>query len=285
MFLARLISEVRKELNNMSFAFNCEIEVIKTEKNKSVFRFEDDNQSYIVEYYYEGNIKDIVDKQLQLEKYGIKTGILFYSEKIIIYKDYERSGIYRTANNDDLNDENFIVSLAKWYKKIHSIRGLVLSSYSEFFTLNNISKLVENFNLHDSFFFKYVISNFNNIKLKLERINKCPICGELSLQNIIVSKNNMDFFVIKLDNLCEGFSGVDISYCLSIIDEKFRELFLNVYGEIGEDELILNEILSVILALKNFDGNLKSQEYLNKYLRLINSGKLLERVKSLVEWY
>jgi len=284
MFRARLIGKVRKELNNLNFSKDGEIEIIKIKENSCLLRFENDECSYVVYYYEQGHVKEKIDKQFILEKYGIETGIISYSDYIVVCKDYENHVGYRRAILSDVNNEKFVRSLAKWYKKLHSIKNENIVDFCDFFTLKNIKLLVTKLNLKENRFIKYVMDNFDNIKGKVSKVDKCMIVGRFSFEDIIVSKDNNLVFVSNLENLSNGFAFVDIDFVLEIIGKNHKDKFMEEYGNFNEDEIVINKVVGCVVNLYIASKSEIFPKWAKVYLNMINSEDLVNSAITLVEW-
>jgi hypothetical protein len=284
-FLVRLISKVRKELALLNFDCCGDLDVIKIKDDICLLRLENSEVSYIVCYCDNGGIDSFVHNWLNLVSFGLETGIVAHSSKVIVYKDYALSGFHRIATKEDCNSEMLARALARWYKKLHAVRTDNLEKYSDYFCLARINKMVGKFSLKSNPFIRYIISNFDNIKLKLDRLESCAVCGRFSLENVVVSKTNDDLFIVGSEFLCNGFSYIDIDYALSILDENLHDVFKEEYGGVNDDEIVVYDVVGCIVSLC-FASECKSfPTWAKKYLNLVNSEKLLERARVLVEWY
>ena len=285
MFLAMLISRVRKEMHRLGFEVAGDLDVIKVNDNVCLLRLENESESYLIRYYENGQLEEEVSRRLKLEKFGIKTGVLHYSNRMIICSDYQLSWFYRIASEADLSSELFVRNLARWYKNLHSIKSLGFKRYEDYFTVSNVKLVVDKYNLKGNAFFEYILNNFDNIKLKLSRLENNVICSGFSLENVAVSKETGKIIVTELTDLCEGNREVDIAFALSIIDEKLHWAFKEEYGDVSKDEIIINEIVGCIVDLYLANLNNRFDERVKMCLRMINNEILLEKVKTLVEWY
>lgn len=285
MFLARQISKLRKALNEINFKFQGDYLVLKVQDDVCYFKLENEVESYYVLLYEKGNVEDKFSLQIELEKYGIKTGIVLCVDKIVVYKDYSQSDFYRFANNGDLKDEVFVKNLANWYKKLHSLEIDFDDKYKDYFTVSNINLLKRKLNMKNNAFLDYVLIHFDNIKLKFERVKKCIVCGEFFVENVVVSRDNSHLFVIGKDNFHVYHRSEDINCVFNVLDKSYHLLFMDEYGKISEDEIVIGEVVDCIVNLCKALEFEKFPNWANKYLNLINSNDLLNKAKILVDWY
>ena len=285
MFSAKLISDIKKELNKISFNINGEFDVLKVKDDFALISFETENACYLIEYYEDG--KDIinVDAISQLENNGINIGIEGIGDRIIIYKDFVNSGFYRYINDKDFEDEIVVRKLARWYKNIHSIKGESLADYYVFFDMAVIREMMVKLRVENNVFLRYVIKNFDNIKLKLERLSKCFVYGKNVIENLVVSKEKGALFVERVINFSKGNRAVDIAFVLSEINDCMRSVFMEEYGTVSEEEFLINDVVGCVIALCKASKESFFPSWAKDYLSLINDEELFKKVKTLVEWF
>lgn len=279
-----LVSLVRKELKKANFDIDGELEVLKIVDDYGVLRLESEDDCYIVKYYFNGNVSSKVSFIKQLENNGIEVGLVLYTNKIIVYKDYIRSGFFRMVEERDLKNKDFICKLAKWYKKFHSINIEGLECFKDCFNVDNIRKIIKNYNLNNNCFFQYVCRNFDNISLKIKRSKSCVIYGKVSLKNIVISKDNSKIIFVDFDGIYEGFIFDDVKNVFLLIPEDFRQTFIDEYGEIDDQQAVVSEIVKCVSIL-SADSDKNNHSDIGDCLDMVNSESFFNNIKTLVEWY
>ncbi|MBO5947472.1 hypothetical protein J6Q66_01395, partial [bacterium] len=186
---------------------------------------------------------------------------------------------------EDLKNENIIRSLARWLKNLHRINDLDLKNYKDCFCVSNLNAMIEKFNLRSNLFLKYILNNFDNIKLKLDRSIKGVCCNVFNLENAVVSKEKTKIFVNNIDDLCYGFVANDINVVMGFLDDEGAKIFIDEYGKIEEIERLLNEVVGCVIALIISGKESGFPIWCSKYLAMINEEKMLDKAKLLVEWY
>ena len=262
-----------------------ELSVVKARGDTYFFRIEKEDISHIVRYCESGNARDLIKDWLVLAEYGIETGILQYSDYVIVYKDYALSGFHKSVKIDDFFDENFVRNIAKWYRKIHSIGDERIRNRKDYFTSENILGLIKEYNLETNEFLNYVLKNYDNIKLKLNRYKLCLNVGKLDVGNLFSSRDDSYSFAVAMDEMCLGFKFEDIGLILEMIDEEFKDIFMEEYGEIAEEDILLSKVVGTIINLCVGIKCKKLPEDIDRYIDLINRQELLESARVLVEWY
>jgi len=284
-FIARIISKVRKELSNLSFCINGELEVVKYLNDFAILTLEGENESYIIYFYEKGDSFKLVSVQKEMEKYGIEKGFVMCTNKIVVMKNFKRTGIHVAFDDNLLEHEIVVKNIAKWYKKLHSMTCDNLGSYNDYFSLKNIRFLMSKLNVKNNAFFDYVITNFENIKLKLSRVPQSVICLDFPRENIFFSKFNYEMVVFGIDELYEGFRCADIDFIISLVGEKYRSIFEEAYGKINDEERLINEVVGCVIKLYLASKKEVFPDWSKEYLIKINKEELLTSAKELVEWY
>ena len=131
MFVARVNSKLRKELEKMGFPINGELNLVKVMDNDVyLFLLEDDEKSCVIKYYEKGGVTNIVEKYKFLENVGITVGkIIAFNDFVKIENNYGNNGVYRKICDDDLKDKNVIRKLAGFFKKFEVVCGENLENY------------------------------------------------------------------------------------------------------------------------------------------------------------
>lgn len=284
-YLARIISDVRKELNSIGFMKNGNLEVLKIKDDIFVLLLENMDNSYIVKYYQKGVDRELLKEKMQLASYGVDAGIVLYTDKIVVLENFVKNEVYDIVKIEDLKNEEVIKILARWIKKIHGIKDLNFKNYKDYFCLSNINYMIEKFKLKSNSFLKYILNNFHNIKLKLDRSIKGVCCNRVELENIVISKEKTDVFVNNMEDFCYGFVANDIDAMMDLLDGNGRKIFLDEYGKVEEIECLLNEVVGCVIALIIASKESEFPSWCSKYFNLINGDKIRDKARLLVEWY
>ena len=284
-FITRVISKVRNELNLLSFCVSGEIGVVKYLDDYVVLTLEDENESYIVYFYEKGDSCEFVGTQKKMEKYGIKTGFVMSTNKIVIMKNFKRTGFHVCFDEELLKRENVVRNIAKWYEKIGSVSCDELENFNDYFSLKNIKFLTTKLNIRNSAFIDYVVANFENIRLKLDRLPQSTICLDFPKENLFFSKQNYELIVFGIDKLYKGYRYACIDFILSLIGENYCCIFEDEYGKFNQDERLINEVVGCIIKLYLASKKYVFPDWAKEYLAKINTEEFLASAKELVEWY
>lgn len=276
-----MVSKVWNELEFIGFNMEGELCLVKMANNIWTFRLEENGTSYVIKYYEDKNVNEMVKMWEELENVGVVgASVVGSSDKIIVFKEFD----YRLATIEDFKDEGFISRLADFYRRIHSVSNLGLSEYNDYFSLNNIRAVINKFNLGSNLGMIYIYNNFENIKLKLDRVKKCVLYGTFSLEDICVCSDGR-VAALSIDYLKYGYRSADLIMAMENIEERQRKIFLKSYGEVREDELIVGKVVGCMITLYLATKERSFPLWAGKSVEMINNGSLLRLAKNLVEWY
>ena len=285
MFMARIISKVRKELELLDFYKDGDLEIIKIKDDLCVLKLETVDFSYILKYSENGSFCKCVDMLNMLKKDKIETGIVKFSNRLIIFNNYDDNPFYRMASVEDFNNEAFVFAMANWYSRIHSIEVGNFDKLYKAFSIKNIVCIMKKYKLESNVYFRYVINNFENIKIKLKRIMPCIVCDGLCKEDIVVSNDLKNVIVLAVEKFNVGYKFFDIESILENFGNEMQKYFKNNYFLLSEDEDVLFKAIGnllkccICLESQEFSGDLVDKFNLNDNINF------LEWSKNLVEWY
>lgn len=284
MLLRMIISNVRNELNKINFKID-DLYVEKINDNMSFLNASKGEDRFFIEYYNEG-CSYILERYSEFTKYGINmVKILGFTDKIIIYPDVSDSSIYRRIEKYDFMDKTIVFSVAKLYKSLSDIKDMALFDYSDLFNKNSIKFVMSYFNWNNDKTMVYIYNNLDNIKLKLDRLNKGVIIKGFPLNNLVVSKENKEVYLFGLMNLERSYCYKSIREILNYIDYNNHNDFLNQIGGLTNTDKLVDYVVDSIMELYWYAVDKSTNENISDYIERVNSGKLLEICKTLVEWY
>lgn len=285
MFMTRIISKVRKELENLNFYKDGNLEIIKIKEELCVLILETDDFSYILKYSENGGFLKCVDVLNELKKGNIETGVINISDKLIIFNDYYKNPFYRMIREDDLKNEAFVLAMADWYNRFHDIKVCGCDKLLKAFSLKNITFIMKKYNLEKDLYFRYVVNNFNNIMLKLERVLPCIVWGDFLSEDIVVSNDFKNIIVLGIEKFDIGYKFFDIEKVLENFGKEMQIYFKNNYVLLNDDEVVLfkaiGDLLKWCISIENKEFN----EVFVKNFTFSNNMNFLDWSKNLVEWY
>ena len=193
MFTSKIISSVKKELEKINFKYD-DIFLIKIKNDKYILEICEDESSYLV-IYSEKNTKKYLDNYLLLIENGVKMAdIINHTESLIVF---ENNVSYRFVGNEIMND-TLVNVLKDWYESVHEVNVNCFEDYNNCFNLSNIKTMMNKLNLYNNQAMCYIYSNFDNIKLKLDRLTKGILYFCSSLNNSPLLTFSNIFLILSL---------------------------------------------------------------------------------------
>lgn len=285
MFARIITGKVRKELEKMNFAYNGEILPLKVEDDVWTLRIFKINKSLVVKYFDIDNSALYVMKYLVMEKFGINMPVIIAkSDKLIIFADYLDGAKYERVNMECITNEQ-IIEISKLYKKIHSFFSDQFIDYKEYFTLSNIRKIMIKYNLVYNDGLKYICTHFNTFLSNIKGVESCLIMNGFPLENIVFLKESGKAILCKVDDLVNGYRGIDIACAREVLGEEKFEIFIQEYSKENYKEILVGEIVGKLLKLYlSMDDKYLSNEC-KKVLEDFVSLDFQNKIKNLIDWY
>lgn len=285
MFVRKVLNEVKNVLAKNGILCDGDLILVKVENELMMFNCSNGDDNYIVRYYSGEEGKEIVSKYLLMEKYGISKCCYIVENNMVVYKDFSDNGNLRVVDEFDLDNERVVEGIALLLKKIHSLRSADCLKYDDYFTKENLEKIMNKFSLCKDEALLYVYNNFDNIRLKFERASKTFILGGFSLERLVFCEDDNSVFVSDYDALKVGLRGEDLISILSLLKEEKRDVFKKAYGSVDEGELLVSYIVKIISNLYLACLEKEFPYWVKESLDCLCSGDFLQKAKLLVEWY
>lgn len=276
-----VLNNVRNKLEQLGFEDVEDLFVSSVSDEVWTLKCYCKNKEYIIRFYNSLDGDKIASKYLVMEKFGIDNINHIVENNMVIFEQNEDE--YREVFENDLKDENVIKSLANWYKRLHSIENFGLKA-DDNFTKENILEISENFGLKKNESLVYIYNNFDNIKLKLSRLDKVVVLDCFSLEHLRISGFSKSVIVSNFDCLKIGNRYKDLRLIFNCLDEKSKNIFLSVYGKINEEEILLDRVYNVVVTLYLATREKEFPDWAKESLAALNDEKFLCDVKCLVEW-
>ena len=286
MFCSRMVSKVRKELENIGCFFYCEINFLKVKDDVMFFEVNDKEDTYLIRYYEGGGVNYLIQKYTLLKNLGIKTEeIVTFSDNVVVCCNMQEKFGYKLLKKEDLYNEDQIRKLAKWCKKFNAMENDCYLEVESVFILKNIKMIIEKFNLHHNKVMNYVVENFNNIKMKYDKLNKSIILGDFFIDSVLFCEEACDFCVCGISDVFIVSRYEFMCVFLEIINEKYKSVFIDEFKEVTQEEQIIGEFIGCITGLYLCGKYNIMSHKAKKYLDLICDKKMLEMARAIVEWY
>lgn len=280
MISRKIISEVKRELNSINFSYD-EVFILNISDNVAILNIEYNQESYIVNYYEDGCV-NVVERYCEFTKNGINMlKILAHTDKIVVYPDFYCGNEYRRLKMEDLEDGSIISSIAKIYKNVFEFNGILAKDYCYDFSKESLRYIMDRFDWSNNDGLCYIYSNFDNIKLKLDRLKKGLIIKKFNIDNFVVSLENKGVFACGVLNVEKAYLYKGLHELSKIIDVSM----LDVFDDVLDVEKVIDFVVSCVVEIYLYVTKQSEIGNINEYIDRVVSGELYRKSKILVEWY
>lgn len=284
-----IIVKIKQELKKLNIPYSA-INLIQNKDGVIVVRVQSDEKSYIIKYFQNEDFKREIKNYQLLNALNIPTVKVFgFTDSAILMEDISQSDIFRLATKEDLDDVVIASKIAEWYKLLHTgSKDFVLEHSTElydetdFITRENIGFIKEKTTTQNLPVWKLIDDNFDIIVSKIKSLPRVLTYNDFYYTNLVVAKDKSSAFMFDYNLLDKGYVYSDIRNVCSSLGEDAKKAFLKTYGEFDGNEIIVDDVASVLITLyyacqrKNFPdwanstlGELKT-DYENKVQTLLN---------------
>lgn len=281
--------KIKQELKKLNIPYST-INLIQNKDGVIVARVQSDEKSYIIKYFQNEDFKREIKNYQLLNALNIPTvNVIGVTDSAILMEDISQSDIFRLATKEDLDDVVIASKIAEWYKLLHTgSKDFVLEHSTElydetdFITRENIGFIKEKTTTQNVPLWKLIDDNFDIIVSKIKSLPRVLTYNDFYYTNLVVAKDKSSAFMFDYNLLDKGYVYSDIRNVCSSLGEDAKKAFLKTYGEFDGNEIIVDDVASVLITLyyacqrKNFPdwanstlSELKT-DYENKVQTLLN---------------
>ena len=282
--------KIKQELKSLNVSFS-NIELIQNKDGVIVARIQSDTIAYIFKYFQNEDYKREIKNYKLLQSLNIPTIRVFgFTDSAILMEDVSLSESLRLATKEDLDDVVIASKIAKWYKLLHTSNKdfeeeniAKLYDESDFITKENIEFIKEKTGTQNLPVWKLIDDNFDIIVSKTRNLPRVLTYNDFYYTNLIVAKDKSSAFMFDYNLLGKGYAYSDIRNVCYSLSADAKNAFLEAYGEFDKNEIIVDDVASVLITLyhacqrKNFPSwanstlNELKTDYENKVQTLLNS--------------
>lgn len=248
--------KIKQELKSLNVSFS-NIELIQNKDGVIVARIQSDTISYIFKYFQNEDYKREIKNYKLLQSLNIPTIRVFgFTDLAIIMEDISQSDTFRLGTKEDLNDVVIASKIAEWYKLLHTgskdfvlERSTELYDETDFITRENIEFIKEKTGTQNLPVWKLIDNNFDVIVSKTRNLPRVLTYNDFYYTNLIVAKDKSSAFMFDYNLLGKGYVYSDIRNVCYSLSENAKKAFLEAYGEFDENEVIVDDVASVLITL------------------------------------
>lgn len=267
-------------------------EIIEVQSKKGVYVFQVEKQgvSYYLKYF-----KDLSDAtEIQCYKFLAEVDIPlveYYqcTENAILLQDMNKSELYRLGCEEDLVNENSIKSIARWFKKLHTLtenEGVNVNFLHEetiIFKEENLMFCKEQFG--HKVFFDNLYSNINKLNDYLLKCEKVIIHDDFYYKNFFTRKDNHEIIVFDFNYMKKGLRSQELNFirkAFRLRSSEAERLFVEQYGEYDSMEYDIYTLYDHIDCLFHAAKSDIFPSWGLESKRLLNEGELSNLLESII---
>lgn len=248
--------KIKQELKQLNIPCST-IDLIQNKDGVIVARVQSDEKSYIIKYFQNEDFKREIKNYQLLNALNIPTvNVIGVTDSAILMEDISQSDTFRLGIKEDLNDVVIALKIAEWYKLLHTgSKDFVLEHSTElydetdFITIENIEFIKEKTGTQNLLVWKLINDNFDVIVSKIKSLPRVLTYNDFYYTNLVVAKDKSSAFMFDYNLLGKGYVYSDIRNVCSSLDEDAKKAFLKTYGEFDENEIIVDDVASVLITL------------------------------------
>lgn len=249
-------SKIKQELKKLNIPYST-IDLIQNKDGVIVARVQSDAKSYIIKYFQNEDYKREIKNYQLLKTLNIPTVNVFgFTDSAILMEDISQSDTFRLATKEDLDDVEIVFKIAEWYKLLHTssenfVKENIADLYNEtdFITRENIEFIKEKTGTKNLPVWNLIVDNFEVIVSKIRNMPRVLTYNDFYYTNLIVAKDKTSAFMFDYNLLGKGYVYSDIRNVCYSLGENAKKAFLEAYGEFDKNEIIVDDVASVLVTL------------------------------------
>lgn len=281
--------KIKQELKSLNVSFS-NIELIQNKDGVIVARIQSDTISYIFKYFQNEDYKREIKNYKLLQSLNIPTIRVFgFTDLAILMEDISQSDTFRLGTKEDLNDVVIASKIAEWYKLLHTgskdfvlERSTELYDETDFITRENIEFIKEKTGTQNLPVWKLIDNNFDVIVSKTRNLPRVLTYNDFYYTNLIVAKDKSSAFMFDYNLLGKGYVYSDIRNVCYSLSADAKNAFLEAYGEFDKNEIIVDDVASVLVTLYHACQRKNFPDWANSTLNELKTD-YVKKVEILIE--
>ena len=272
------MEELQKQLEQLNIPFT-RIEPIRSKDGVTVARVFSEG-SHILKYFEKKEYAREIENYRILAALGVPTlKVTAATDCAILLEDAVVSPVFRLGEEEDLNDPQIAVQLAKWYKTLHERGrdfvkrcGAELYAETDCITPENLEFIKSAAKIEHCSFWRLMEENFSLLKRKMDALNDTLTYNDFYYTNLIAAKDKSSAFMFDYNLLGRGYSYSDLRNVCWSLGEEAKQAFLDEYGSFDPAEKAADEVISPIVTLYSACRRSSFPDWGNEALDMLKNG-------------
>ncbi len=232
------------------------ISILSSKHGNMVYKLKYSGKHYVLKCFTNENSREIKLYDL-LNSLNIPTiKVIASCDSGILLEDIVRSKDKQMATEKDFQNKEVIISLAKWYREFHDkgkkyikengIRPYFVDELS-YITRESMDLLTSTYKLLGAPGWNLVLNRYEELINYTKKMEQTFNYNDFSYLNMVISKDSI--LMLDFHLMGYGVAYCDIRNILMAIGENSKHIFLEHYGPYVDEERILDDPLSILIAL------------------------------------
>lgn len=212
--------------------------------------------SYVLKYFENPEYRREIKLYAVLKRLGIPTPhVASSSDASLVLEDLSCSPVYRLGEEQDMADPDVARALARWYKALHQKGAAYVAAHaaelydeSDFFTRENIARIKEKTDAAAPVW-ELLEEHFDALAAKLQATPRTLTYNDFDYTNLAVAKDKTAALMFDYNLLGKGFVYTDLRNVTYSLSPEAGAAFLEEYGSFPREEILLDDVVSPIVAL------------------------------------
>lgn len=262
--------------------------VLQDKDGVTVLQMEYFGRSYVMKYFEKPEYRREIKLYTVLKRLDVPTlHVASSSDASLLLDDLAHNPVYRLGEEQDMADPAIARVLARWYKVLHQNGAAYAAAHakelydeSDFFTRENIARIKEKTDAAPVW--DLLEENFDAISQKLQATPRTLTYNDFDYTNLAVAKDKSTALMFDYNLLGKGFVYTDLRNVTYSLSPEAGEAFLEEYGSFPTEEILLDDVVSPIVALHMAFGRETFPAWGEEALAQVLSPVYCEKIKQLL---
>lgn len=280
---------VLEQLKEFGLA-GSDISEIRSKDGIFVYRVYSGTETYVLKCFENPEFRREIENYKILSSLQVPTiKIIASTNCALLMEDIEENDKFRLGTEEDLQDEEVAIQIAKWYKLFHEKGKQFVKEHedklydeADMFTKENLIFVAEKTNTKENPAWEQILNNFETIRKQLFLTEKTFNYNDFYYTNLIVAKDKSSALMFDYNFLGKGYVYADLRNVCSSLNENARTAFLREYGKFNENEVAVDKVVSTLTTLYMACKKPKFPSWAEEELNFVTNGEVLEVINKLL---
>ncbi len=271
----------------MELPQDAELELIREKEGVAVCRVRLPEQTCILKYFSrDEDCREITVYQL-LGFAGLPSiPLLMYTKRSLLMEDLGAEGRFRLAEETDLRDPEQIRFLARWYRALHRAgrEAGALPGFgreTDALTPEGLELLRKRLGPYPGQ--ELMETELHRIQKRIGALEETLVYNDFALENLAASRKGKALFPFDYNRMGWGYSYGDLRNVTVSLPEPMGRLFLEAYGPVNPEEILVDRAIAPLTALIQACGQAQFPRWAEESRRELMDGRVRDAWQRLTE--